>query len=137
MLLYDGTCGFCAASVRFILRRDRRHTLRFAALDSGAGREVRARHPELAGVDSMIWVEAPGGAGERVLIRSDAALRIGRYLGGPWRAAAIGRLVPRPLRDAAYDFVARHRHRIVAEPAHCYVPPPDVRRRFIEELASR
>lgn len=120
--------------MRFVLRRERLHTLRFAALESGAGRAVRARHPELAGVDSMVWVEAPGRSDERVLVRSDAVLRMARYLGGPWRAFAIGRVVPRALRDAAYDLVARHRHRIVAEPAQCYLPPPEVRGRFLENF---
>lgn len=131
MLLYDGTCGFCAASVQFILRHERRHTLRFAALESEAGRQVRARHPAIDGLDSMIWVEHPGDIGERVLVRSEAGLRIARYMGGLWRMAVLGRLMPRVLRDAAYDTVARHRHRLVPEPEQCYVPPPDVRRRFI------
>ena len=135
MLLYDGTCGFCAASVQFVLRRERQHTLRFAALESEAGREVRARHSQLAGVDSMIWVDAPGTAAERVLLRSDAALRVARYLGGPWRLSAIGRLVPRLLRDGLYDLVARHRHRLISESAQCYLPPPAVRARFLDALS--
>jgi predicted DCC family thiol-disulfide oxidoreductase YuxK len=131
LLLYDGTCGFCAASVQFVLRHERRHTLRFAALESTIGREIRSRHPETAGLDSMILVEQRDG-GERVFTRSDAVLRVAGYMGGFWRLAAIGRLLPRGLRDAAYDFVARHRHRIAGQAESCYLPPPEVRARFIE-----
>jgi predicted DCC family thiol-disulfide oxidoreductase YuxK len=119
--------------VQFTLRHERQHGLRFAALDSEAGRRVRARHIETADVDSMIWVEDPDSSDEHVLIRSDAGLRIARYMGGVWHLARLGRVVPRPLRDAAYDFIARHRHRIVAERAQCYLPPISVRRRFLDQ----
>ena len=130
LLLYDGTCGFCAASVQFVLRHEHAHTLKFAALDSDLGRSVRARHPELAGLDSMIWVEEHAGE-ERVLTRSDAALRIANYMGGVWRLGLAARLVPRTIRDAVYDVIARHRHRLVPADGRCYLPPPDLRARFV------
>jgi predicted DCC family thiol-disulfide oxidoreductase YuxK len=118
--------------VRFVLRHERRHSLRFAALESDIGRAIRSRHPELGVVDSMIWVEGAGSPRERVLTRSAAALEVARYMGGAWRLAAAGRLVPRPLRDAVYDFIARHRHSLVAEGEQCYIPPPAVRTRFVD-----
>jgi predicted DCC family thiol-disulfide oxidoreductase YuxK len=132
LLLYDGVCGLCAASVQLILRHERHHTLRFAPLQGELAAQVRSRHPELTGVDSMIWVEHPGDDNaERVQVRSDAALQAARYMGGPWRLAAIGRILPRRLRDAAYDVIARHRHKVFAEPEQCFVPPPSVRARFL------
>lgn len=133
LLLYDGACGLCAASVQFILRHERRHVLTFAPLESGLGRSIRGRHPELATVDSMIWVEPDDrGERERVFVRSAAALRAARYLGGPWRLALLGYLVPRPLRDAAYDFIARHRHRLTRGSERCYLPPAAARARFLD-----
>jgi predicted DCC family thiol-disulfide oxidoreductase YuxK len=130
LLLYDGSCGLCAASVQFILRHERRHTLRFAALQSELGAEVRARHPALAGVDSMVWVERDA-AGERVAVRSAAVIEVAKYLGGVWAIGAAGTLVPARIRDAIYDFVARHRHTLLRAPEQCYLPPPDVRARFL------
>ena len=132
VLLYDGTCGFCAASVQLVLRYDRVGTLRFAALQGAAGSEVRRAHPSLERMASMVWVE-PGAPGmpERVLTRSDAALRIARYLGGRWHLARLGALVPRPIRDAAYDLVARHRHRLLPGGPACLVPATEVRSRFL------
>src|SRR5687768_710120 len=98
LLLYDGDCGFCARSVRFVLAREGRdRSLRFATLQGPAGEAVRRAHPELTGIDSVLWVEpaADGGIG-RVRVRSDAALRTLAYLGGGWRVlAALGRLAPR------------------------------------------
>ncbi|MGE0445392.1 MAG: thiol-disulfide oxidoreductase DCC family protein [Vicinamibacterales bacterium] len=131
LLLYDGACGLCASSVQFILRHERRHELRFAPLQGTLAADIRARHARLQGVDSMVWVEQ-GQAGERVFVRSAAALRAAVYMGGAWRL--LGRaamLVPRALRDAVYDFIARHRHRMFGEDV-CFLPPPDVRQRFVE-----
>jgi predicted DCC family thiol-disulfide oxidoreductase YuxK len=132
ILLYDGTCGFCAESVQFVLRHDRRGLLRFAALDSGFARGILARHPELARVDSMVWFEPPhDGAGERLFTRSAAALRVAGYLGGAWRIAAVASLLPRFLRDSLYNLVARHRHQLVGGERQCLVPSPDQRARFL------
>lgn len=133
VLYYDGACGFCAASVQFILRHERHGTARFAALQSAAGEALRTRHPELAAVDSMVWVERSDGAGgESVSVRSSAALKAAGYLGGPWRAALVGWLVPAPLRDAVYDLIARHRHRLLRGGERCFLPPPSARARFLE-----
>ena len=132
VLLYDGACGLCGRTVRLVLRHDRHGTLRFAPLGGAYARRLGERHPELAGADSMVWVE-PAGAGvpERVLVRSEAALRVLRYLGGPWRLLLGLRVVPRPLRDAAYDLLARHRHRL-AGAAACVTPTPAERARFLD-----
>jgi predicted DCC family thiol-disulfide oxidoreductase YuxK len=122
--------------VQFILRHERQHLLRFAALESEMGRQIRARHPELASADTMIWVDHPGAASERVHARSAAAMRIGRYMGGIWSiAATLGTILPRPIRDAAYDFVARHRHRLLHASAQCYLPPVSARGRFLDQPA--
>jgi predicted DCC family thiol-disulfide oxidoreductase YuxK len=144
LLLYDGSCGFCARSVQFVLRHEStRRTLCFAALDSGIGLEVRARHPSIEGVDSVVWVEPAETTGdERVLVRSAAVLCVLRYLGGVWRVlAGLAAIVPRSLSDWAYDFIARHRHQLTRGGPACLVPTPDQRARFIdwsqESVASR
>jgi predicted DCC family thiol-disulfide oxidoreductase YuxK len=135
ILLFDGTCGLCAKSVQFVLTRERRrHSLRFAALESTLGREVRERHPELANVDSIIWFEpATDHQPESVHVRSDASLLTLDYLGGVWSVIAIaGRLVPAFVRDRVYDLIARHRHRLVRADASCVLPTLEQRVRFIE-----
>lgn len=135
ILLFDGTCGFCAQSVQFVLAREKeRHTLRFAALQSTIGTDVQSRHPELANVDSVIWFEpAAGGEPEAVYVRSTAALRVLRYLGGMWRPLGLlGLVVPRILRDAVYKLIAKHRHQIISTDPSCLLPTPEQRSRFLE-----
>jgi predicted DCC family thiol-disulfide oxidoreductase YuxK len=132
VLLYDGTCGFCAESVQTVLRHDRRGTLRFAPLNGTFAASLRARHPELGSIDSMVWVEPASGGSEGVFVRSAAAFRVALYLGGIWRVALLGRLLPEAARDALYDFIARHRHQMARPPESCLVVPPEQRDRFLE-----
>lgn len=131
LLLYDGTCGFCASSVQWVLRHDRRGTLRFAALQGETARPILARHPELAEVDSVVWVEQ-GAESEEVRVRSSAAIAVGWYLGGWWSAlATIAVGIPRGLRDWGYDLIARYRHKLTRNGPECLLPTPEERVRFL------
>lgn len=130
VLLYDGDCGFCAGSVQLVLAQEppeRRTALRFAPLQGAYGRALRARHPVLDTTDSVLWHDP---SRDEILVRSAAALAVCRHLGGGWALlAAVGALVPRPLRDWLYDQIARRRLALAA-PA-CLLPTPDERRRFL------
>jgi predicted DCC family thiol-disulfide oxidoreductase YuxK len=130
VLLYDGVCGFCNGAVQFILRHELRHTLRFAPIPGQYAATVIARHPDAGDVDSVVWVEGEG-AGERVYIRSNAALRGAAYLGGFWKLLLVFWLVPRVVRDFGYDWFARRRYRWFGKLATCPVPAPEVRSRFL------
>lgn len=133
VLLYDGVCGFCNKTVQMILARDRRGTMRFAALQSEYGRSVIERHPELRDDDSVVYVEGtPESGGERVYVRSDAALRVLKYLGGLWKLLLAGYILPKPVRDFFYDLLARNRYRLFGKYESCILPPPEVRSRFLD-----
>ena len=131
VLLYDGSCALCNRTVRFVLRHERTHTLRFAPLGGRTARRVIERHPALAGLDAVIWVDDLDAPGERPLTGSDAVLRLAQYIGGPWRALALGRIVPRVWRDRLYSLVARNRHRIVGA-AKCDLPDVAASARFLD-----
>ena len=132
VLLYDGLCGFCDGTVQFVLKHDRRGTLKFATLQGEFAREVIARHPELAGVDSLVLVERDSSGVEHVHVRSDGALQVARYLGGAWHLARGVAIVPRFLRDWAYDRFARVRYRVFGRYDACPIPSPEQRARFID-----
>jgi predicted DCC family thiol-disulfide oxidoreductase YuxK len=133
VLLYDGVCGFCSRVVQFVLRVERRNTLRFAALQGEYGQEIVAQHRVLQGVDSMAWVE-PGTSASRaaVFVRSQAVLKLLAYLGMPWSLGRILGLLPLGMRDRAYDWVARRRLRLVRGAPACPLPSPSQHRRFLE-----
>lgn len=133
ILFYDGECGMCTRGVRFVLRHDRRGTLRFASLRGEHADALRKRHPELAAIDSMVWVEPAGARGEeRIRVRSDASLEVTRYLGGGWRLGLVLGWVPRAWRDALYDWVARNRRRFTRRDGACDIPSPGERERFLD-----
>ena len=128
LLLYDGVCALCNGAVRFVLKRDRTRAVRFAPLDGPTAAAMIAGHPDLGGIDSMIWFDEGG----RPRTRGAAALAIARYLGGRWAAlAAVGRIVPAPVRDAVYDLVARFRYRVFGRYDACPLPPAEHGSRFL------
>ena len=130
VLLYDGVCALCNGVVKVTLRYDRTGTIRFAPLDGDFARGVLDRHPQLRGIDSVVFVEQRDGV-ELVSARSDAVIALARHSAWPWRATRLLRLVPRPLRDAGYDLVARTRYRVFGRYDTCPLPPPAERHRFI------
>lgn len=133
VLLYDGVCGVCNRSVRTILRLDPTGPLRFAALQSVFAKAIIERHPDIADVDSAVFVDHPGQPSERVAVRSEAVLRVADYLGGPWRAFKVARVIPAPLRDWLYDRFAAIRYRAFGKYDSCPLPAPEVRARFVPD----
>ncbi len=128
LLLYDGVCALCNGAVRFVLRRDRSRAVRFAPLQGDTAAPLLAERPELAGIDSIIWIDATG----RAFTRSAAMLAIARQMGGGWAVlAALSRIIPAVLRDALYDRVARTRYRVFGRYDACPVPSPEHRSRFL------
>ena len=131
LVLYDGVCGFCDASVRWLLARDERAVFRFAPLQGSAAAALRERHPEIGGsLDSIAYVDASDGS-ERVHLRSEAVFRILAELDPPWRWLALLRWIPRPLTDLGYRIFARLRYRVFGRLDECRVPTPAERRRFL------
>jgi predicted DCC family thiol-disulfide oxidoreductase YuxK len=127
IVLFDGVCNLCNGAVQFILRRDPAGRFRFASLQSPAGEELQTRLGiDPKALDSILLIE-----GERWYRESDAALRIAAGLSGPWKAAAVFRLIPRPLRDAAYRWIARNRYRWFGKQETCWLPTPELRGRFL------
>ena len=126
MLVYDGTCGFCSRSVRFILRHERRHDLSFVTRNSELGKGLRRTHG-LESVESMLWIE-----GGQVFAESGAVMKAAGYLGGWWRRLAVlGSFCPSFILNVVYKFIAKNRRRLSSKAAACLVPSPEQRKRFL------
>lgn len=116
-----------------MLARDPAGRFRFAALQSALAREILARHGrDPLDLDTLYLVLGHGRPDERLLGKSDAALRILRELGGVWRIAALLRVLPRWMRDPGYDLVARTRYRLFGRYDTCPLPDPRHRARFLD-----
>ena len=127
IMLYDGECGFCTRGVLFAYRRDPAGGIRFASLQGETGRRLLRAHGLPLDVRTVVLVDEKGAH-----VRSSAALRAVRRLRRPWSWLHALILVPRPLRDAVYDAVARRRHRFGPAVEACARPSPDLRARMLE-----
>ena len=134
IVFYDGICGLCNRLVQFLLKRDRQDRLRFASLQSDFASKVLGRHGiDPKDLDTVHVVENYQQSNERVLDRSDAILRASRELGGIWAfAAKLGSVVPRPLRNLFYRFVANNRYRVFGKYETCMLPEPQHRAKFLD-----
>ncbi|MCB0371996.1 MAG: DUF393 domain-containing protein [Muricauda sp.] len=129
IILFDGVCNLCNSSVQFVIKRDKKDLFRYAALQSEVGKQlVGERHIDTRQVDSIILIE-PGVA---YYTKSDAALEIAKDLGGLWKMSAIFTWVPRSIRNAVYDFVARNRYKWFGKEEACMVPTPELKAKFLE-----
>ena len=128
VILFDGVCNLCTGTVRFLLARDPNRWFRFGSLQSEAAKRLLESHGlPRESLETIVVID-----GVRCFTKSDAALYVAGYLKGPWRVLRVLRLVPRCIRDAVYDGVARHRYRWFGKRDVCLVPAPEDAHRFIE-----
>ena len=131
LILFDGVCNLCNASVQWVIERDRHQIFDFASLQSNAARQKITQADSSVDVDllpdSIVLVDQ-----KAIHHRSDAALRIAKLMGFPYALLWVGVVVPRPLRDAVYNFVARNRYRWFGRTDTCSIPTPEQRTRFLD-----
>ncbi|MFP7493100.1 thiol-disulfide oxidoreductase DCC family protein [Terribacillus saccharophilus] len=126
IILFDGVCNLCNSSVQFIIKHDKNAYFKFASLQSDFGRNLRKEKQIPDNVDSIIFVERG-----KVHMQSGAILRIARHLDGAWKLAAAALIIPRPIRDMLYRYVAKNRYRWFGRQNQCMLPSPDLKERFL------
>jgi predicted DCC family thiol-disulfide oxidoreductase YuxK len=127
IVLFDGVCNLCSGSVQFLLKRDPEGLFRFAPLQSDVGRRLLAEHGlTVDSLSSVVLIEDG-----KVWQESSAALRIARHLPGAWKLLRSFAVVPRPLRDAVYRWIARNRYRWFGKTETCWLPTPELEERFL------
>jgi predicted DCC family thiol-disulfide oxidoreductase YuxK len=127
IVLFDGVCNFCNASVNFVIERDKAGYFKFAPLQSEIGEELVAKHGiDTADTDSVILVE-----NDRAYTHSSGALRIAKQLDGIWSWSYAFIVVPKPIRDFGYKLFAKHRYRLFGRQDACMMPTPEIRARFL------
>ncbi len=126
VIFFDGVCGLCNAWIDFVSARDEARVFRFGPLQGETAREWLNLPPEAA-FDSVTLVDSTG-----IYRKSDAVWRILARLPGAWRLiAGLLRVIPGPIRDWGYDFVARHRYRWFGKKETCRLPSTEERDRFV------
>ena len=126
IVLFDGECNFCDASVQFIIKRDTKAMFQFASLQSEVGQALIAKFAVPTHVDSIVLIE-----GDCYYMKSSAALKIARQLDGLWKLSYAAIVVPRPLRDTVYSYIAKNRYKWFGKKDSCMLPTAKQRNRFL------
>lgn len=129
VVLFDGHCNLCTASVQFIIQRDKKKKFRFASLQSEAGKLLIAKYgfaEEKTQSVVLILHKQP-------YTESTAALLIARHLSGLWPVLYSLIIIPPFIRNAVYRFIARNRYRWFGRRMECWIPTPELRARFLHD----
>lgn len=128
VILFDGVCNLCTASVTFVIQRDAKNSFRFASLQSSFGQQILSQQ----GIDPRHFDTILLIKDEKVFTRSDAALEIARDLSGLWPILYIFKVIPSVIRNIVYNWIARNRYRWFGKNDSCMIPTPELKARFID-----
>jgi predicted DCC family thiol-disulfide oxidoreductase YuxK len=128
VLLFDGVCNMCNHIVIFIIKRDRKATFRFASLQSQTGADMLQQHglPE-TDMNTVILMDE-----SHYYTKSTAALHVFKRLGGLWSLLYVFIVIPKPIRDIFYAWVARNRYKWFGKKDQCMIPTPELKNRFLD-----
>lgn len=129
VLLFDGVCNLCSASVQFVLKRNSKENVHFASLQSEfAAKALKDSKLPTDYLNSLVLLE-----NGRTYVKSDAALKLAKHLDGAWKLGGVFSIVPKFIRDAVYDWVAKNRYKWYGKKDVCWIPEPRWKARFLED----
>lgn len=127
IILFDGICNLCNASVNFIIDKDKKDIFKFAALQSEIGKEILDKfNLQKINYDSFLLIE-----NDKYYLKSTATLRVLKYLPGLWKLLFVFIIVPPFIRNYIYDFISRNRYKWFGKKETCGVPTPEILNKFI------
>ncbi len=127
IVLFDGVCNLCNSSVQFIIKRDKKKQFLFASLQGKFGQEfLKKNNLPADNFNSFILLED-----EKIFIRSSGALRMLKHLGGGLSLLYGFIIVPKFVRDAVYNLIAKNRYKWFGKKEECWLPTPDLKARFL------
>jgi predicted DCC family thiol-disulfide oxidoreductase YuxK len=128
IILFDGLCNLCEASVQFVIKHDSADQFRFVALQSDLGQKIIAHIAiNTKHIDSVILYR-PGIA---YYYKSNAALEIAKSLGGLFHLGTVFRIIPTTLRNTLYDYVAKNRYSWYEKKQSCMIPTEELKSKFL------
>ncbi len=128
LVIFDGVCNLCEASVNFIIARDPDGVFQFVPSQTPRGEALQDEYDvNTSSLDTVVLIK--DGV---VFTESDAAVEIAKEFDGAWKLLALARFVPRPIRNRVYQWIARNRYAWFGRKDVCLMPTPEIRERFLE-----
>jgi predicted DCC family thiol-disulfide oxidoreductase YuxK len=128
IILFDGVCNLCSSSVQFVLKRDNKNQFLFGSLQGNYGQTVLKKNQlPTDSFNSFMLLE-----GEKLYTRSSGALRMLKYLGSGWSLLYAFIIVPKFIRDAVYNTIAKNRYKWFGKKEECWIPTPAYKAKFLD-----
>jgi predicted DCC family thiol-disulfide oxidoreductase YuxK len=127
VILFDGVCNLCSGTVQFILKRDKEKKFLFASLQSGYGQNILNRFALPTNTFNSFILFEHG----KIFTRSTAALKMFSQLKG-WKWVKLFWIVPKFIRDAVYNLIAKNRYKWFGKKDECWIPTSELRARFLD-----
>ncbi len=129
IILFDGLCNLCDASVQFIIKRDTKDVFRFVSLQSDLGQELLQQLPiSTQKIDSIILYESD----KAYYYKSEAVFEIVKSIGGFFYCLLIFKWLPTAVTNTIYDYIAKNRYRWFGKKEYCLAPTKDLQSKFLE-----
>ncbi len=127
VILFDGVCNFCNSSVNFVIKRDKKGSILFTPMQTGAGQKLLEQYAlPVDAIQSFVFIE-----NGKAYTRSTAALKVCRYLRRLWPLCYGFIIVPKFIRDGIYNWIARNRYKWFGIRQECMIPTPETKTRFL------
>jgi len=128
IILFDGVCNFCNRTVNIIIEHDKAAKFQFAASQTQAGINIlqQFRLDQKASA-SVILID-----NDKVYTKTDAVIQIANRLSGWPKLFRLLKFIPKPIRDFAYDLIAKNRYVLFGKTDHCMIPDATISHRFLQ-----
>jgi predicted DCC family thiol-disulfide oxidoreductase YuxK len=128
LILFDGLCNLCSASVQFIIKRDKKNVFKFASLQSELGQSILSQfHLSTSELNSFILYKSG-----KVYTRSTGALLVTKHLSGAWPLLSSLMIVPPFIRNGVYNIISRNRYKWFGKKNACWLPTPALKAKFLD-----
>ena len=127
ILLFDGVCNLCDKFVQFVLRHDHKELFVFASLQSSIGQQLLQEYSLNKDLTTVILL-----SNDKAYTHSDVALKVYYSLGGWLKITYLAYLIPKPIRDIIYTWIADNRYRLFGKQDQCIVPKVEWKARFLD-----
>jgi predicted DCC family thiol-disulfide oxidoreductase YuxK len=128
IILFDGVCNLCNASVQYIIKKDKKDVFRFVALQSDLGQKI-TKHigVDTSNLDSIILYEP----GKAYYYKAEAALKIATSFGGFYSILKLFTFIPNAISNTVYDYIAKNRYKWYGKKESCMIPTPELKSKFL------
>ena len=128
IILFDGVCNLCNSSINYVIDHDKQDVFRFVSLQSDLGKTIQ----EYLGIENnsldTIILYVPD---EAYYIKSTAAIKVMSEFLGVWKLTKLFLILPSPIRDLVYNYVAKNRYKWYGKQESCRIPTPELKTKFL------